>query len=260
MRSSEIAPFSHKQPEPPPQQSRQGGRVYATPLVRKSAVDRGIDLRLVLHEGARVTMADLDAGTGVVGNPITSSTRAQNCCEIRGVKLMVVRSEADVTELFAQSNGDGYSFMAAVANATVRALKSVKWPSTDQYALRLVRYGAETTQDVVIETPSDLSVDGIRRVLSGGEALNGTDDRVTFTLVDASATGLLYADMKPRGMDVGVLCVGAVVRRVVPIADPLGGEALAVRSMIEFGFTVDQTLMDLNGASRFLADLALMLG
>ncbi|WP_285730174.1 2-oxoglutarate dehydrogenase, E2 component, dihydrolipoamide succinyltransferase [Nocardiopsis sp. ATB16-24] len=75
----------------------------------------------------------------------------------------------------------------------------------------------------------------------------------TFTIAETGNTGALFGTPIINQPQVAILSTGAVVKRPVVVADPsMGGEVIAVRSMVYLSLAHDHRLIDNADAGRFL--------
>jgi pyruvate dehydrogenase E2 component (dihydrolipoamide acetyltransferase) len=75
----------------------------------------------------------------------------------------------------------------------------------------------------------------------------------TFTIAETGGTGALFGTPIINQPQVAILGTGAVVKRPVVVEDPaVGGEVIAVRSMVYLSLAVDHRLIDGADAGRFL--------
>src|SRR5579875_97866 len=112
----------------------------------------------------------------------------------------------------------------------------------------------------VIHNAGDLSLAGLaKRVADLAERARAgrvTPDELTggtFTLTNAGRHGVLFDTPILVPPQVGVLGIGAVVKRPVVVDDPELGETIAIRSIVHLALTYDQRLVDGGEAAAFLA-------
>ncbi|WP_017609760.1 2-oxoglutarate dehydrogenase, E2 component, dihydrolipoamide succinyltransferase, partial [Nocardiopsis xinjiangensis] len=74
----------------------------------------------------------------------------------------------------------------------------------------------------------------------------------TFTITETGATGALFDTPIINQPQVAALGTGAVVKRPVVVEDAMGGEVIAVRSMVYLSLGHDQRLIDSADGGRFL--------
>ncbi|MEC3895652.1 2-oxoglutarate dehydrogenase, E2 component, dihydrolipoamide succinyltransferase [Nocardiopsis alba] len=97
-------------------------------------------------------------------------------------------------------------------------------------------------------TITDLTERAHTAVLSPDELVGGT-----FTITDTGHTGALFGTPIINQPQVAILGAGAVVKRPVVVEDSaMGGEVIAVRSMVYLSMAHDHRLIDSADAGRFL--------
>lgn len=192
--------------------------------------------------------------------------------------------EADVTRIaalrakhkpsFEAREGVKLSFMPFFAKATIEALKAypVLNASLDQQA-GTVTYHDDIHLGIAVDTErgllvpvvreaDDLNLGGLGRKIAdvaertrtnkvGPDELSGG----TFTLTNTGSRGALFDTPIINQPQVGILGLGAIVRRPVVVADDTGADSLAIRSMVYLALTYDHRLVDGADAARFLTAL-----
>jgi 2-oxoglutarate dehydrogenase E2 component (dihydrolipoamide succinyltransferase) len=114
----------------------------------------------------------------------------------------------------------------------------------------------------VIKDAGDLNIAGLARKIAdlaertrtnkiGPDELGGG----TFTLTNTGSRGALFDTPIINQPQVGILGTGSVVRRPVVVADPDGGETIAIRSMVYLALSYDHRLVDGADAARFLTTI-----
>ena len=77
----------------------------------------------------------------------------------------------------------------------------------------------------------------------------------TFTITNTGSRGALFDTPIINQPQVGILGTGAVVKRPVVVTDDTGQDVIAVRSMVFLALTYDHRLVDGADAARFLATM-----
>ncbi|MFV2196128.1 2-oxoglutarate dehydrogenase, E2 component, dihydrolipoamide succinyltransferase [Nocardiopsis sp. LOL_012] len=97
---------------------------------------------------------------------------------------------------------------------------------------------------------------GIRAVTERAHTGNLTPEDLrggTFTIAETGGSGALFGTPIINTPQVAILGTGAVVKRPVVVEDPaVGGEVIAVRSMVYLSLSHDHRLIDAADAGRFL--------
>ncbi|HWB67883.1 MAG TPA: 2-oxoglutarate dehydrogenase, E2 component, dihydrolipoamide succinyltransferase, partial [Mycobacteriales bacterium] len=114
----------------------------------------------------------------------------------------------------------------------------------------------------VVRDASDLNLAGIARKIADIAARTRdnhiTPDELgggTFTLTNTGSRGALFDTPIINQPQVGILGVGAVVKRPVVIEQPGAGDVIAVRHMVYLALTYDHRIVDGADAARFLSTI-----
>ncbi len=192
--------------------------------------------------------------------------------------------EADVSRIaalrarhktpFEAREGVKLSFMPFFAKATIEALKAypVLNASIDQ-AAGTVTFNDATHLGIAVDTErgllvpvvrdaDDLNLGGLGRKIADVAERTRTNkvspDELsggTFTITNTGSRGALFDTPIINQPQVGILGLGAIVRRPVVVSDDTGADSLAIRSMIYLALTYDHRLVDGADAARFLTTL-----
>lgn len=97
-----------------------------------------------------------------------------------------------------------------------------------------------------------------------GEALAvhprmNAETRGTFTVSEGAGSGILFVTPALGRAQAAALAVGAVSRRPVVVASPLGEEAISIRSVIIAALTYDPAIIDAVEAASFLETIGTLL-
>ncbi|WP_328466879.1 2-oxoglutarate dehydrogenase, E2 component, dihydrolipoamide succinyltransferase [Actinoplanes sp. NBC_00393] len=297
-----------------------GDAGYVTPLVRKLAAEKGVDLSSLTGTGVggRIRKQDvLDAAekaaaakapaAAPAGAPAQKAAPAKaEPSPLRGrtEKLTRIRAtiarrmveslqisaqlttvvEVDVTKIanlrnkakadFQAKHGVKLTFLPFFALATVEALQQhpVVNSSIDVEAGTVTYHGSEHL-GIAVDAPKglvvpvlkdagDLNLAGLAKRIAdvaertrnnkiGPDELGGG----TFTLTNTGSRGALFDTPIINQPQVGILGLGAVVKRPVIVNDPELGEIIAPRSMVYLALSYDHRIVDGADAARFLATL-----
>ncbi len=187
--------------------------------------------------------------------------------------------EVDVTKIarlrdrakrdFEAREGVKLSFLPFFALATVEALKAFPQVNASIEDDTIVYHGQENLGIAVdtergllvpvIKDAGDLNIAGLARKI-GDIAERTRTNKVspdelaggTFTLTNTGSRGALFDTPIINQPQVGILGTGTVVKRPVVVADPEGGETIAIRSMVYLALTYDHRIVDGADAARFL--------
>ncbi len=183
----------------------------------------------------------------------------------------VARLRARAKDAFFAREGVKLSFLPFFTKAAVEALQAypVVNASIDVDAGTVTYHDAEhlgiavdTERGLlvpVIRDAGDLNIAGLaKRIADLAERTRTnkvTPDELsggTFTLTNTGSRGALFDTPIINQPQVGILGVGAVVKRPVVVPDPVGGEAIGVRSMVYLALSYDHRLVDGADAARYL--------
>jgi pyruvate dehydrogenase E2 component (dihydrolipoamide acetyltransferase) len=300
-----------------------GDAGYVTPLVRKLAAEKGVDLSTLTGTGVggRIRKQDVidaaeKAAAAKAPAPAAQAERAAapaakaapkaEPSPLRGrtEKLTRIRAtiarrmveslqtsaqlttvvEVDVTKIanlrnkakadFQAKHGVKLTFLPFFALATVEALQQhpVVNSSIDVEAGTVTYHGSEHL-GIAVDAPKGLVVPVIKD--AGDLNLAGLSKRIadladrtrnnkispdelgggTFTLTNTGSRGALFDTPIINQPQVGILGLGAVVKRPVIVNDPELGEIIVPRSMVYLALSYDHRIVDGADAARFLGTL-----
>ncbi|BEL09161.1 2-oxoglutarate dehydrogenase, E2 component, dihydrolipoamide succinyltransferase [Actinoplanes sichuanensis] len=325
---SAPAPKIESAPAPAPapaavQSNGAGDAGYVTPLVRKLAAEKGVDLSSLTGTGVggRIRKQDvIDAAEKAAAakapapaaqaesaaapapkaapkaEPSPLRGRTEKLTRIRAtIARRMVESlqvsaqlttvvEVDVTKIanlrnkakadFQAKHGVKLTFLPFFALATVEALQQhpVVNSSIDVEAGTVTYHGAEHL-GIAVDAPKGLVVPVIKD--AGDLNLAGLSKRIadladrtrnnkigpdeigggTFTLTNTGSRGALFDTPIINQPQVGILGLGAVVKRPVIVNDPDLGEIIVPRSMVYLALSYDHRIVDGADAARFLSTM-----
>jgi 2-oxoglutarate dehydrogenase E2 component (dihydrolipoamide succinyltransferase) len=187
--------------------------------------------------------------------------------------------EVDVTKIsrlrdraksdFQAREGVKLSFLPFFALAVVEALKihpmvnaSIDGDEVTYHGQENLGIAVDTERGLlvpVIKDAGDLNIAGLARKIADLAERTRTSKIVpdelgggTFTLTNTGSRGALFDTPIINQPQVGILGTGSVVRRPVVVADPDGGETIAIRSMVFLALSYDHRIVDGADAARFL--------
>lgn len=172
---------------------------------------------------------------------------------------------------FREAHGVNLSFLPFFAVASVEALKAFpQLNATLDLDAGTVTYHGQENLGIAVDTErgllvpvvrnaGDLDVAGMSKAIAEVAERTRTnklspDDLTggTFTLTNTGSRGALFDTPIINQPQSAILGTGAVVKRPVVVTDDVGGEAIAVRSMVYLAITYDHRLVDGADAARFL--------
>jgi pyruvate dehydrogenase E2 component (dihydrolipoamide acetyltransferase) len=324
--SAQAAPAAPTAPASEAVQSNGAGDAgYVTPLVRKLAAEKGVDLSGLTGTGVggRIRKQDvIDAAEKAAAAKAKTSSapaapaekaaapvekaakpepsplrgRTEKLTRIRAtIARRMVESlqvsaqlttvvEVDVTKVaqlrlkakdaFQAKHGVKLTFLPFFALATVEALQQhpVVNSSIDVEAGTVTYHGSEHL-GIAVDAPKGLVVPVIKD--AGDLNLAGLSKRIadladrtrnnkigpdeigggTFTLTNTGSRGALFDTPIINQPQVGILGLGAVVKRAVIVNDPNLGEIIVPRSMVYLALSYDHRIVDGADAARFLGTI-----
>lgn len=240
------APEASLQPQPPPRDDR-SNRIFTTPWVRWIAHSRGINIADIPQQGDRIHVSSIEALTAEASEHEPGTQAAPSAMS---AERSLVRTQADVTATMASEHEDG-SLAAHLAYAVVQALRKCQYDINSQ-PLAFVRHSPDGATAMMLPSPGDYSIDGIRRKLNATTPGISREDCVPLAnIIDSSAWGAVavaFSDRSDGGMTIGY---GAPQKRVAVLSDSDNDERIAVRSIIEIWLSAP----DVNDALRVLAHI-----
>ena len=292
---------------------------YVTPIVRKLAVENGVDLTRVKGTGvggrirkedvlaavARPVVPSASPSAPAVATPSAPRTAAPIAVSpLRGTTVTMSRLrkviaarmleslqvsaqlttviEVDITKIarlrekakasFESREGVKLTFLPFFAVAVCEALKQHPVVNASVEGDQITYHGAEhlgiavdTERGLlvpVIKDAGDLNMGGIaRRIVD--VASRTRDNKIspddlgggTFTITNTGSRGALFDTPIINQPQVGILGVGAVVKRPMVVKGEDGGETIAIRSMVYLALSYDHRIVDGADAARFLGTL-----
>ena len=188
--------------------------------------------------------------------------------DMTAVATLRARSKAD----FAAREGVNLSYLPFICLATVEALKAFPALNSSIDGDSIVYHGAEHLA-IAVDTPrglvvpvikdaGDLNIAGLARKIAdvaartrsnkiGPDELSGG----TFTISNIGSAGSVSDTPIINMPQVGILGTGTIVKRPTVVKDDLGGESIAIRSIMNLCLTYDHRVVDGADAGRFLSAL-----
>ncbi|MGF9662944.1 2-oxoglutarate dehydrogenase, E2 component, dihydrolipoamide succinyltransferase [Arthrobacter crystallopoietes] len=200
---------------------------------------------------------------------LDTSTQLTQVIEVDVTKIAKLRAAAKNS--FQQQNGVKLTFLPFFAKAVAEALKQHPKlnASYDEEKQEITYHNAEhlaiavdTEKGLLVPVISDagsLNMAGLAGKIAdvadrtrtnkiGPDELSGG----TFSITNLGSVGALFDTPIINQPQVGILGVGAIVKRPVVVTGPDGEDAVAIRSMVYLALTYDHRLVDGADAGRFL--------
>ena len=198
------------------------------------------------------------------------SAQLTTVIEVDITKIARLREKAKAS--FESREGVKLTFLPFFAVAVCEALKQHPVVNASVEGDQITYHGAEhlgiavdTERGLlvpVIKDAGDLNMGGIaRRIVD--VASRTRDNKIspddlgggTFTITNTVSRGALFDTPIINQPQVGILGVGAVVKRPMVVKGEDGGETIAIRSMVYLALSYDHRIVDGADAARFLGTL-----
>ena len=198
------------------------------------------------------------------------SAQLTTVIEVDITKIARLREKAKAS--FESREGVKLTFLPFFAVAVCEALKQHPVVNASVEGDQITYHGAEhlgiavdTERGLlvpVIKDAGDLNMGGIaRRIVD--VASRTRDNKIspddlgggTFTITNTGSRGALFDTPIINQPQVGILGVGAVVKRPMVVKGEDGGETIAIRSMVYLALSYDHRIVDGADAARFLGTL-----
>ncbi|TJZ55430.1 2-oxoglutarate dehydrogenase, E2 component, dihydrolipoamide succinyltransferase, partial [Streptomyces piniterrae] len=248
----------------------EAAKAAAAPAAAPAAVSKAPALEVSPLRGQTVKMPRMRK---VIGDNMMKALHGQaqltSVVEVDITNIMRMRNKAK--DAFAQREGVKLSPMPFFVKAAVQALKAhpvvnarinedegtITYFDTENVGIAVDAEKGLMTP--VIKDAGDLNIAGIARKtadLAGKVRANKiTPDELsgaTFTISNTGSRGALFDTVIVPPNQVGILGIGATVKRPVVINHPELGETIAVRDMTYLALSYDHRLVDGADAARYL--------
>ncbi len=241
----------------------------------------------VAASGASAPRASAPQGSPLRGQTVTMS-RLRKVIAARMVESLHVSAqlttviEVDVTKIarlrdrakakFEEREGVKLTFLPFFAVAVCEALKqhpvvnsSVEGDQITYHAAEHLGIAVDTERGLlvpVIHDAGNLNMGGVARKIAD-LAARTRDNKIlpdelgggTFTITNTGSRGALFDTPIINQPQVGILGLGAIVKRPMVVRGEDGGETIAIRSMVYLALSYDHRVVDGADAARFLVTL-----
>lgn len=240
--------------------------VSATPSAPRPAAPAGSPLR-----GQTVTMSRLRK---VIASRMVESlhisAQLTTVIEVDVTKIARLRDRAKAK--FEEREGVKLTFLPFFAVAVCEALKqhpvvnsSVEGDQVTYHAAEHLGIAVDTERGLlvpVIHDAGNLNMGGVARKIAD-LAARTRDNKITpdelgggtFTITNTGSRGALFDTPIINQPQVGILGLGAIVKRPMVVRGEDGGETIAIRSMVYLALSYDHRVVDGADAARFLVTL-----
>lgn len=263
-------------------QVQSNSNVYLTPLIKKYASRKGIDLAQVSGSGAggRIRRVDIDKFKDTPRSEISQAVVSQTIPAIefdllKDLKTMAQLSttiEVDFTNILQKNksaaNSEQILPIAHIIHEVVQNLKMMPiinaFLSEDatqiQYRKDLnLSFEDETVSyksNCVIENADNFNQLGISRIIQNFRITPSTSQlQPTFGIQDLSNTELLFSTPIVKSPTSAIISLGKIQKRATSMSNPENSAAIAIRSIGYVTLSYDHRIIDGADAARFLASI-----
>ncbi|MDX1659492.1 MAG: 2-oxoglutarate dehydrogenase, E2 component, dihydrolipoamide succinyltransferase [Nitriliruptorales bacterium] len=227
-------------------------------------------------DGQRELTQDLTRVRKAIANAMHASLQqtAQLTAAVEVDVTRIMQLRAAVKEDFKAHHGVSLSPLPFFARAACMTIPrhpainaSIDMESGTATFHRYINLGLAVDTDRGLLVPNikdaqDLNIPGLAKEIADiaektrGKGLTPDDIQGgTFTITNTGSRGTLFDTPILNPPEVAILATCAIEKRAVVVQDELGGDSLAVRSMMYLCMTYDHRMIDGADAARFLQDL-----
>ncbi len=263
-------------------QIQSNSNVYLTPLIKKYASRKGIDLAQVSGSGAggRIRRVDIDKFKATPGSEISQAVVTETIPAIKfdllkDLKTMAQLSttiEVDFTNILQKNRGASNSEqilpIAHIIHEVVQNLKLMPiinaFLSEDatqiQYRKELnLSFEDEIVNyksNCVLENADNFNLLGISRIIQNFRNTHSSSQlQPTFGIQDLSNTELLFSTPIVKSPTSAIISLGKIQKRATSMSNPENSAAIAIRSIGYVTLSYDHRIIDGADAARFLASI-----
>ena len=253
-------------PAPPVVVQAAPAAVSATTSAPRPPAPQGSPLR-----GQTVTMSRLRKVIAArMVESLHVSAQLTTVIEVDVTKIARLRDRAKAR--FEEREGVKLTFLPFFAVAVCEALKqhpvvnsSVEGDQVTYHAAEHLGIAVDTERGLlvpVIHDAGNLNMGGVARKIAD-LATRTRDNKITpdelgggtFTITNTGSRGALFDTPIINQPQVGILGLGAIVKRPMVVRGEDGGETIAIRSMVYLALSYDHRVVDGADAARFLVTL-----
>jgi 2-oxoglutarate dehydrogenase E2 component (dihydrolipoamide succinyltransferase) len=263
-------------------QVQSNSNVYLTPLIKKYASRKGIDLAHVSGSGAggRIRRVDIDKFKDAPRSEISQAVVAQTIPAIKfdllkDLKTMAQLSttiEVDFTNILQKNksaaNSEQILPIAHIIHEVVQNLKMMPiinaFLSDDATQIQYRKDLNLSFEDEIISYKSNCVLEnadnfnqlGISRIIQNFRISPSTSQlEPTFGIQDLSNTELLFSTPIVKSPTSAIISLGKIQKRATSMSNPENSAAIAIRSIGFVTLSYDHRIIDGADAARFLASI-----
>jgi 2-oxoglutarate dehydrogenase E2 component (dihydrolipoamide succinyltransferase) len=263
-------------------QVQSNANVYLTPLIKKYASRKGIDLAQVSGSGAggRIRRVDIDKLKDAPRSEISQAVVPQTIPAIKfdllkDLKTMAQLSttiEIDFTNILQKNksaaNSEQILPIAHIIHEVVQNLKMMPiinaFLSDDATQIQYRKDLNLSFEDEIVSYKSNCVVEnadnfnqlGISRIIQNFRITPSTSQlQPTFGIQDLSNTELLFSTPIVKSPTSAIISLGKIQKRATSMSNPENSAAIAIRSIGFVTLSYDHRIIDGADAARFLASI-----
>jgi 2-oxoglutarate dehydrogenase E2 component (dihydrolipoamide succinyltransferase) len=263
-------------------QVQSNSNVYLTPLIKKYASRKGIDLAHVSGSGAggRIRRVDIDKFKDAPRSEISQAVVPQTIPAIKfdllkDLKTMAQLSttiEVDFTNILQKNksaaNSEQILPIAHIIHEVVQNLKMMPiinaFLSDDATQIQYRKELNLSFEDEIVSYKSNCVVEnadnynqlGISRIIQNFRITpSSTQLQPTFGIQDLSNTELLFSTPIVKSPTSAIISLGKIQKRATSMSNPENSAAIAIRSIGFVTLSYDHRIIDGADAARFLASI-----
>jgi pyruvate dehydrogenase E2 component (dihydrolipoamide acetyltransferase) len=263
-------------------QVQSNANVYLTPLIKKYASRKGIDLAQVSGSGAggRIRRVDIDKFKDAPRSEISQAVVPQTIPSIKfdllkDLKTMAQLSttiEVDFTNILQKNksaaNSEQILPIAHIIHEVVQNLKMMPiinaFLSDDATQIQYRKDLNLSFEDEIVSYKSNCVVEnadnfnqlGISRIIQNFRITPSTSQfQPTFGIQDLSNTELLFSTPIVKSPTSAIISLGKIQKRATSMSNPENSAAIAIRSIGFVTLSYDHRIIDGADAARFLASI-----
>ena len=269
-----AAPEPERKPESEPA-PQPGTQIRCSPAARRRARELGIDLAFVIGTGpgGRIVDADIETARAALERAPLSRMRKAIGAAMAHSKQTIphfyLSMDIDMTDAETWRKRQTVKLSATDVLVKATAMSLVRFPALNASLEgdQVIRHKAAhiglavgTDEGLVVPVIADaerkalaeLAADRIRVVEEARQGRLRGEPKATFTFSNLGMYGVSSFTAIVNPPEAGILAVGAISPRVVPIGEPL---AIAVRQVVTVTLSADHRLVDGVIAAQFLQAL-----
>ena len=263
-------------------QVQTNSNVYLTPLIKKYASLRGIDLAQVMGSGAdgRIRRIDIDKFKGAPAKQmsqaaipvVTPTVKFDLLKDLKTMAQLSTTIEVDFTNILKKNKGANNSEqilpIAHIIHEVVQNLKIMPiinaFLSEDATQIQYRKDLNLSFEDEIVNYKSNCVIEnadnfnqlGISRIIQNFRVDPSVSQlQPTFGIQDLSNTDLLFSTPIVKSPTSAIISLGKIQKRATSMSNPENSAAIAIRSIGFVTLSYDHRIIDGADAARFLSSI-----